>query len=88
MSEPKVIMLKGKYDGLIYSERVNRSQAWPGNNEEEQFQAQRRISEAADTFDWTNVNRQFGSSRATIGKNKANEKVPEGLFINRFQHFS
>ncbi len=24
-----------------------------------------------DTFDWTNVNRQFGSSRATIGKNKA-----------------
>ncbi len=101
MSEPKVIMLEGKYDDLIYGERVNRSQAWLGNNEEEQLQAQHRISEATvavagcggiggavamrlarlgvrhikvadpDTFDWTNVNRQFGSSRATIGENKA-----------------
>lgn len=24
-----------------------------------------------DTFDWTNINRQYGSSRATVGKNKA-----------------
>lgn len=101
MAEPKIIRLEGKYDSKIYSERVNRSQAWLGYSEEEQLQAQRLISEATvavagcggiggavamrlarlgvrhikvadpDTFDWSNINRQFGSSRATIGKNKS-----------------
>ncbi|MBU2736049.1 molybdopterin biosynthesis protein MoeB [Acidithiobacillus caldus ATCC 51756] len=101
MSDAEVIKLEGVYSDEIYWQRVNRSQAWLGNSEKEQFIAQKAISESTvgvagcggiggaiamrlarlgvrhikvadpDSFDWTNLNRQFGSSRETVGKNKA-----------------
>ncbi|MEB8474939.1 MULTISPECIES: HesA/MoeB/ThiF family protein [Acidithiobacillus] len=101
MSDAKVKKLEGIYSDEIYRQRVNRSQAWLGNSEKEQFAAQKAISESTvgvagcggiggaiamrlarlgvrhikvadpDSFDWTNLNRQFGSSRETVGKNKA-----------------
>ncbi len=93
--------LDGTYDDTIYWERVDRSQAWLGESEEEQTAAQRKLAGATvgvagcggiggavairlarlgvlglkvadpDAFDWTNINRQYGSSRSTIGQNKA-----------------
>lgn len=96
-----VIKLEGVYNDKFYWERVNRSLAWLGNNEQEQMDAQRRLSNATvgvagcggiggacamrlarlgvrhikvadpDSFDWTNINRQYGASKNTVGKNKA-----------------
>ncbi len=92
---------KGTYDETIYWQRVDRSQAWLGNTEEEQRESQLKLKNATvgvagcggiggalavrlarlgvlnlkvadpDGFDWTNLNRQLGATRHTIGRNKA-----------------
>lgn len=93
--------ITGTYDDQVYWERVDRSQAWLGNTEDEQREAQERLRTATvaiagcggiggalavrlarlgvlnlrvadpDAFDWTNINRQLGATRHTVGQNKA-----------------
>lgn len=93
--------LVGVYDDNVYWERVDRSQAWLGETEEAQREAQEKLRGATvgiagcggiggaiavrlarlgvlnlkvadpDTFDWTNINRQLGATRHTVGRNKA-----------------
>lgn len=93
--------LNGVYDDATYWERVDRSQAWLGETEEQQTASQRKLAGATvgvagcggiggavamrlarlgvlnlkvadpDAFDLSNLNRQYGASRATIGENKA-----------------
>ncbi|WP_242144152.1 MULTISPECIES: ThiF family adenylyltransferase [unclassified Bacillus cereus group] len=129
---PHVIKLDGVYNDETYWERVNRSQAWLGETEEEQREAQIRLSNATvgvagcggiggacamrlarlgirhikvadpDSFDWTNVNRQYGAEKENLGKNKAEivghavhrlvgdvtvEIYPEGITKDNAEHF-
>lgn len=132
MKNVNVIRLIGEYDDKNYKERVNRSQAWLGNNEAEQLCAQNAISGSTvgvagcggiggaiamrlarlgvrhikvadpDSFDWSNINRQYGSRKDTIGQNKAEvvgnlvhdlagdvtvEIYPEGITEESASHF-
>ncbi|MFF8596714.1 ThiF family adenylyltransferase [Streptomyces sp. NPDC015220] len=91
----------GTYDDDVYWQRVDRSQAWLGETDEEQHAAQLKLRGATvgiagcggiggavavrlarlgvlnlkvadpDAFDWTNINRQLGATRHTVGRNKA-----------------